>query len=277
MIGVIAKQNEMKIIKEFFELFKTPWEYYQDHHCYDTVLTTTPTWLSEWTNTGEIINGTDTPRRLYSKAFPVGSNVNLGGNFGITESSMYTVIVKFDNPDANQPDNSSGGDSGAGGDSGSSSNSPNNGNNSDSGGGGNSGGGFDRIRFKFPDKPPVELHEDDIETSIELNRRNDGRPRIRIDVPWYGGGMSFGSVSNTTQLAKARAPGGVDFGQAGGRFGRTNPRPGRTASLTRAPGARKHRAALHFWEPRSPYGAGRSDGAPRRVCPSARGARCVTA
>ena len=42
---------------------------------------------------------------------------------------------------------------------------------------GNSGGGFDRIRFKFPDKPPVELDEDEIDTSIELNRRNDGRPQ----------------------------------------------------------------------------------------------------
>ena len=70
---------------------------------------------------------------------------------------------------------------------------------------GNSGGGFDRIRFRFPDKPPVELDEDEIDTSIELNRRNDGRPLIRIDVPWYGGGMSFGSVSIVTQLSKARA------------------------------------------------------------------------
>jgi glutamate synthase domain-containing protein 2/ferredoxin len=70
---------------------------------------------------------------------------------------------------------------------------------------GNSGGGFDRIRFKFPDKPPVALDEDEIDTSIELNRRNDGRPLIRIDVPWYGGGMSFGSVSIATQLSKARA------------------------------------------------------------------------
>jgi glutamate synthase domain-containing protein 2/ferredoxin len=70
---------------------------------------------------------------------------------------------------------------------------------------GNSGGGFDRIRFRFPDKPPVELDEDEIDTSIELNRRNDGRPLIRIDVPWYGAGMSFGSVSIATQLSKARA------------------------------------------------------------------------
>lgn len=69
---------------------------------------------------------------------------------------------------------------------------------------GNSGGGFDKIRFRFPDKPPVKIDENEIDTSIELNRRNDGRPRIKIDVPWYGGGMSFGSVSNVTQLSKAR-------------------------------------------------------------------------
>ncbi|MDD5127107.1 MAG: glutamate synthase-related protein [Dehalococcoidales bacterium] len=70
---------------------------------------------------------------------------------------------------------------------------------------GASGGGFDRIRFKFPEKPPVEVDESEIDTSIELNRRGDGRPNIRIDVPWYGGGMSFGSVSISTQLSKARA------------------------------------------------------------------------
>jgi glutamate synthase domain-containing protein 2 len=70
---------------------------------------------------------------------------------------------------------------------------------------GASGGGFDRLRFKFPDKPPVELTADEIDTGIELNRRHDDRPQVRIDVPWYGGGMSFGSVSNVTQLSKARA------------------------------------------------------------------------
>jgi glutamate synthase domain-containing protein 2/ferredoxin len=70
---------------------------------------------------------------------------------------------------------------------------------------GNSGGGFDRLRFKFPATPPVKLTEDQIDTSIQLNKRNDGRPKIKIDVPWYGGGMSFGSVSNVTQLSKARA------------------------------------------------------------------------
>ncbi|MDD5399477.1 MAG: 4Fe-4S binding protein, partial [Dehalococcoidia bacterium] len=70
---------------------------------------------------------------------------------------------------------------------------------------GDSGGGFDRLRFRFPDRPPVDLSPDEIDTSLELNRRGDGRPQIKIDVPWYGGGMSFGSVSNVTQLSKAQA------------------------------------------------------------------------
>jgi glutamate synthase domain-containing protein 2/ferredoxin len=70
---------------------------------------------------------------------------------------------------------------------------------------GDSGGGFDRIRFKFPEKPPIEVGEDEIDLSLHLNRREDGRPIVKIDVPWYGGGMSFGSVSNVTQLSKARA------------------------------------------------------------------------
>jgi len=70
---------------------------------------------------------------------------------------------------------------------------------------GESEGGFDRIRFKFPEIPPTQINEDEIDTSIILNRRNDGRPSVKIDVPWYGGGMSFGSVSNVTQLSKVRA------------------------------------------------------------------------
>ena len=39
---------------------------------------------------------------------------------------------------------------------------------------GNSGGGFDRIRIRFPEKPAVELTKEEIDTSLELNRRNDG-------------------------------------------------------------------------------------------------------
>jgi len=77
---------------------------------------------------------------------------------------------------------------------------------------GQSGGGFDKIRFRFEiseGRPPAESYLrarlPEADTSLELNRRGDNRPRVRIDVPVYGGGMSFGSVSIHTILAKARA------------------------------------------------------------------------
>lgn len=38
MIGVIAKNNENNVVEEFFELFKTPWEYYTYGMDYDVVL-----------------------------------------------------------------------------------------------------------------------------------------------------------------------------------------------------------------------------------------------
>ena len=70
---------------------------------------------------------------------------------------------------------------------------------------GQSGGGFDKLQLRFPEKPPRAVAASEVDTSLELNRRNDGRPQVRIDIPVYGGGMSFGSVSIHTILAKARA------------------------------------------------------------------------
>jgi hypothetical protein len=40
MIGVIAKDRETRAVREFFELFKTPWEFYLPEHCYDVVIVT---------------------------------------------------------------------------------------------------------------------------------------------------------------------------------------------------------------------------------------------
>jgi glutamate synthase domain-containing protein 2/ferredoxin len=70
---------------------------------------------------------------------------------------------------------------------------------------GASGGGFDKLRFRFPEQPEASLDASEIDTGLELNRRNDGRPRVHIDLPVYGGGMSFGSVSIHVMLARARA------------------------------------------------------------------------
>ena len=40
MIGVISKDTETEVVKEFFELFKTPWEFYVQERYYDVVICT---------------------------------------------------------------------------------------------------------------------------------------------------------------------------------------------------------------------------------------------
>lgn len=74
---------------------------------------------------------------------------------------------------------------------------------------GHSGGGFDRMRLRLPAQEDMSSSlsekEEEVSTTIVLNRRADGRPQVRIGVPFYGGGMSFGSVSINTMLSRARA------------------------------------------------------------------------
>jgi hypothetical protein len=41
MIGVLCKPSEMEVVQEFFQLFKTSWEFYLPRHSYDLVLATT--------------------------------------------------------------------------------------------------------------------------------------------------------------------------------------------------------------------------------------------
>ena len=71
---------------------------------------------------------------------------------------------------------------------------------------GASGGGFDKLRFLFPPRArDTKLSHEDISLAIPLNRREDGRLKVELSVPWYGGGMSFGSVSLNTILSRLRA------------------------------------------------------------------------
>jgi glutamate synthase domain-containing protein 2/Fe-S-cluster-containing dehydrogenase component len=71
---------------------------------------------------------------------------------------------------------------------------------------GASGGGFDRMAFVFPDRAPnADFRPEDVDLSVSLNKRGDDRPDVKIGIPFYGGGMSFGSVSLATIVARARA------------------------------------------------------------------------
>ncbi len=84
---------------------------------------------------------------------------------------------------------------------------------------GSSGGGFDRLAFRFEldDAWQEQLtalaagesrclaDPERFDLSIPLNRRGDDRPSITLPIPWYGAGMSFGSVGLPVMLARAIA------------------------------------------------------------------------
>ena len=71
---------------------------------------------------------------------------------------------------------------------------------------GYSGGGFDKIRFRLPDaKDYLDILDEEIDTTITLNRRRDGRPERVLSLPCYSGGMSFGSTALPVLVGRARA------------------------------------------------------------------------
>ena len=41
MIGVISRPEQSAVVEEFFQLFKTPWEFHQPGRAYDVVVSTT--------------------------------------------------------------------------------------------------------------------------------------------------------------------------------------------------------------------------------------------
>jgi glutamate synthase domain-containing protein 2 len=69
---------------------------------------------------------------------------------------------------------------------------------------GKSGGGFDLLDFNYPPQDKWLLSDQEIIISIELNKRGVGR-EIAIDLPIYGGGMSYGSISDQVMLSRVIA------------------------------------------------------------------------
>ena len=66
---------------------------------------------------------------------------------------------------------------------------------------GDSRGGFDRLDFKFLPEDKWTPPEQNIDLTMSLNRRGFDR-EIEISVPFYGAGMSFGSISEQVMLAR---------------------------------------------------------------------------
>ena len=69
---------------------------------------------------------------------------------------------------------------------------------------GRSGGGFDVLDFNYLPHDQWLAADTAVNLAIPLNRRGVDR-EIEIGVPFYGGGMSYGSISEQVMLARARA------------------------------------------------------------------------
>jgi len=69
---------------------------------------------------------------------------------------------------------------------------------------GNSGGGFDVLDFKFLPQGEWLPEDVEIDLTISLNRRPYDK-KIEIPIPFYGAGMSYGSISEQVMLARAKA------------------------------------------------------------------------
>jgi len=72
---------------------------------------------------------------------------------------------------------------------------------------GASGGGFDRIDLDFPAEPPdTGLKPENIDLTLPLNRRvGEDDLRLSSGTPFYGGGMSYGSISLASMVGRAQA------------------------------------------------------------------------
>ena len=74
---------------------------------------------------------------------------------------------------------------------------------------GRSGGVFDRLGFPFEftlganEVPLADPAQADFH--VRLNRRTDERPAIDLPLPWYGAGMSYGSVGLPVMLSRVMA------------------------------------------------------------------------
>ncbi|MCB2180122.1 FMN-binding glutamate synthase family protein [bacterium] len=69
---------------------------------------------------------------------------------------------------------------------------------------GDSGGGFDVLDFNWLPENEQLPDSTEVDISIPLNLRGEGK-EITIPIPIYGGGMSYGSISEQVMLSRAIA------------------------------------------------------------------------
>lgn len=98
MIGVIAKESEFEIIEEFFQLFKTPWEFYANEREYDVVIVSRDKMIDKINGKVLIIFGSENTRFDNVKGISLAPNHNINTLiFGEINLPIYTQMSTFRN------------------------------------------------------------------------------------------------------------------------------------------------------------------------------------
>jgi peptidoglycan/xylan/chitin deacetylase (PgdA/CDA1 family) len=100
MIGVISKQNEREVVEEFFQLFKTPWEFYNPDRLHYEVLIATDGSIPEANASLIVIYGAEKSRLDVCEL----AEARLQGSDAFVERDdiwlpIYRKAVTFSNPD----------------------------------------------------------------------------------------------------------------------------------------------------------------------------------
>ena len=98
MIGVISKENEIAVVKEFFQLFKTPWEFYKDNREYDVVFISRDKMIDKINAKVLFIFGSETTQFDNNMGVSLSTNHNINTlSFGKISLPIYARMSAFKN------------------------------------------------------------------------------------------------------------------------------------------------------------------------------------
>jgi len=98
LIGIISKKSEVGFVEEFFQLFKTPWEFYKDDKDYDVVIISRDEVNDEINSKLLLIFGSEPTQFDNNKGFILYKNYNINTlDFGEITIPIYSQIATFKN------------------------------------------------------------------------------------------------------------------------------------------------------------------------------------
>lgn len=98
MIGIIAKETDFEVVQEFFQLFKTPWEFYKDNREYDVVIMNRDKMIDKINAKAILIFGPEITQFDNDKGVSLSKNHNINTlNFGRINLPIYAQVSTFKN------------------------------------------------------------------------------------------------------------------------------------------------------------------------------------